>query len=132
MESTRYDATLKHADPTLQVAIGTNEVIITRGSDRIVVPRAVYQAAENAKKNPAVQEGLRRTFETLEADKNVTEFGLTGRISDPRPLFRIPRAEFPTIASPVAVLEEPPSERMRSERARLIILKAWLNHARRK
>jgi hypothetical protein len=127
-----YDATLKGADPKPQIIINTNEVIIKHGNDTIIVPRNVHDASENAKKNPAVQKGLRKTFESLEADPHVTEFGITGSISDPRPLITIPRADFPLVVAPIVDIEDQPVERARKERARLVILKAWLNHAKRK
>lgn len=126
-----YDATLKK-EPPPQITVNTQEVIIQQGSHTIIVPRAVQEATENAKKNPAVQEGLRRTFEPLEADERVTDFGLTRDIEDPQPLIRIPRAEFPLIGGQVSLLEETPTQRSRKERARLYVLKAWLNHANRK
>jgi len=127
-----YDATLKGADPQPQITINTTEVIIKHGNDTIIVPRVVHDAAENVKKNPAVREGVRKTFDTLEADPHVKDFGITGSISDPRPLISIPRSEFRFAVAPIVELEEQPLERIRKERARLIILKAWLNHARRK
>lgn len=128
-----YDATLKKDDP-VQIVINTNEVIIKHGHDTIIVPRSIHDASENAKKNPGVQKAIKRTFETLEKDTSVTEFGVTASVSDPRPLLTIPRADFAFAAGPVAVVdfEDQPQERTRSERARLLILKAWLNHAKRK
>jgi hypothetical protein len=127
-----YDATLKGADPKPQIIVNTNEVIIKHGNDTIIVPRNVHDAAENAKKNPAVQKGLKKTFESLEADPHVTNFGITGSISDPHPLITIPRSDFPLVVTPIVDIEEQPQERTRKERARLVILKAWLNHAKRK
>lgn len=128
-----YDATLKSADPRPEIIINTDEVIIRHGGDTIIVSRTVHEATKNAKKSPAVQKGLKKTFESLEADPQVTEFGITGDIADKRPIFTIPRSEFPFIAAPVVSdLEEQPRERIRKERARLVILKAWLNHAKRK
>ena len=127
-----YDATLKGADPKPQIIINTTEVIIKHGNDTIIIPRTVHEATENAKKSPAVQKGLRKTFESLEADPHVTEFGITGSIADPRPLITIPRSEFPLVVTPIVDIEEQPQERTRKERARLVILKAWLNHAKRK
>jgi hypothetical protein len=127
-----YDATLKGADPKPQIIVNTNEVIIKHGNDTIIVPRNVHDAAENAKKNPAVQTGLKKTFESLEADPRVTDFGITGSISDPHPLITIPRSDFPLVVTPIVDIDEQPQERTRKERARLVILKAWLNHAKRK
>ena len=127
-----YDATLKPPDPKPQITIKTNEVIIKHGRETVIVSRTVYDLSENAKKNPEVQKGLKKTFESLEADPNVTDFGMTGSIADPHPVVSIPRSEFPLAINPIVDIEEPPTERTRKERARLIILKAWLNHAKRK
>ena len=126
-----YDAVTKN-DPTVNVIVNTNEVIIQRGHDRVIVPRNVYDAAKDAKKSPEVQKGLRKTFEPLQANPNISDFGLTNRLTDPTPLIRWPRETFPSIVSSVAVVEETTKERKHTETARLIILKAWLNHAKRK
>ena len=127
-----YDATLKKDDPVL-ITVSTNEVIIKHGHDTVIVPRNVYDASENAKKNPAVEKGIKKTFETIERDPNVTDFGLTSGIHDPQPLVNIPRADFSVVTQRVVIeTEDTPLERIKSERARLVILKAWLNHAKRK
>jgi hypothetical protein len=132
VSSVIYDATLKGADPKPQIIVNTTEVIIKHGNDTIIVPRTVHEATENAKKSPAVQSGLKKTFESLEADANVTDFGITGGIADPHPLIAIPRSKFLLIATPSVDIEDQPQERTKNERARLIILKAWLNHSKRK
>ena len=115
-----------------KIVVNANEAIIHYGHDTIIVPRHVYEACENAKRNPAVERGLRDIFRPLQDDRNVTDFGLTRRIDDPRPLVRIPRDEFRAFIAPSAFTEVSETERVRKERARLYILKAWLNHAKRK
>jgi hypothetical protein len=126
-----YDATLKN-EPKPDITINTDEVIIKHGNETIIVTRTVHEATQHAKNNPAVQRGLSKTFAALEADKNVTDFGITGSIADPEPLIRIPRAEFPKVVMFGMPPEEQPKERMVKERARVVVLKAWLNHAKRK
>lgn len=126
-----YDATLK-SDPKPEITVNSDEVIIKHGNDTIIVPRKVHEATEHVKKNPAVQRGLSKTFAALDADKNVTDFGITGSLADPEPLIRIPRAEFPKIVVFDVRPEEQPKERIVKERARVVVLKAWLNHAKRK
>ncbi|MBX9773979.1 MAG: hypothetical protein K2Y71_06155 [Xanthobacteraceae bacterium] len=126
-----YDAILRN-EPPINVSVNTNEVIIHRGHERIIVPRNVYDAAEQAKKGEDVQKGLRRIFAPLEANPSVTEFGLTKRLTDPAPVIRLPRETFPVIVRATAHIEETTTERIKTERARLLILKAWLNHANRK
>jgi hypothetical protein len=125
-----YDSAIKKETPPI-IIVKTDEVIIETGGRTYVVPRVVHEATENAKKNPEVQEGLRRTFETLQRDERITEFGLTGRMDDPLKL-RIPRAEFPRILEAVTIFQEDTKERTVKETARLVILKAWLNQAKRK
>jgi hypothetical protein len=127
-----YDAAFKTDPKPPQITVNTTEVIIQYGNDKIIVPRAVYDAAQNAKKNPAVEHGIERTFQSLQADERIVEFGLTARIDDPQPLVRIPRTVFPSIVAHTHVLRETSTVRVRTEKARLVILKAWLNHAKRK
>jgi hypothetical protein len=127
-----YDAALKSADPKPQIVINTNEIVIKHGNDTIIVPRNVYDATENAKKNPAVQKGIKKTFDALAQDVSVTDFGIASGIADRQPLIRIPRAEFPINAMIVSETVVQPNVREVKQRARLLILKAWLNHAKRK
>ncbi|MFG3596490.1 hypothetical protein [Bradyrhizobium sp. RDI18] len=84
-----YDATLK-TDPKPEITVKSDEVIIKHGNDTIIVPRTVYEHAKNAEKNPAVQSGLSRTFAALEADKTVTDFGITDLDPRPRPTHQNP------------------------------------------
>ena len=127
-----YENYIKFPDPPPEIIINTNEVIIVRGKDRYIVPRAIHEAAENAKQSPDVKRGVRNTFEPLRKDPRVTEFGLTNRIDDPVPVLMVPRSEFPRIIESITVVEESPTDRIRSETARLIISKAWLNKPKRK
>jgi hypothetical protein len=125
-----YDATLKN-DPKPEITVNTDEVIIKHGNDTIIVPRKVHEATEHVKKNPAVRRGLSKTFAALDADENVTDFGITGSLKDPEPLIHIPRGGFPKVITfDVAPKEQ--KERIVKKRARVVVLKAWLNHAKRK
>jgi hypothetical protein len=55
--NTIYDHTIKPSDPPPQVFVTTDEVTVKVGSNTIIVPRAVYDASQNAKKSPAVEKG---------------------------------------------------------------------------
>lgn len=125
-----YDAIKPDTKP--QIIVNTDEVTIKYGSETIIVSRQVHEGTQAAKKNPAVPTGLNKAFAALEADENVTDFGVTGSISDHEPLIKIPRAEFPKNISFALPPEEQPQEREQKKRARLLILKPWLNHAKRK
>lgn len=128
-----YEQTLKPMfEPKIEIVINTDEVVYNRGDDRVVVPRKVYDALPNVRKDPEVQRNVARTFKVLESDKSIQDFGLTARVDDPKPTLDIPRSKFSIIADAAVIVDETSRTRTREEKARLVILKAWLNHAKRK
>lgn len=120
------------ADTQVKITVNIDEVVVQSGDQKIVVPRNVYDAAKNAEKSQPVQQGLKQTFKPLQEDSTVSSFGLTKNLLDVRPLLEIPRRAFPIFVDDARVVEAPSAERLKSERARLVILKAWLNHSNRK
>jgi hypothetical protein len=81
--------------------------------------------------DPEVQKNLSRTFQAVEFDEGIENFGLTPRIDDDEPVVQIPKDSFPRLATPI-LIEGDPKRREKTERARLIILKAWLTPGKRK
>jgi hypothetical protein len=127
-----YDNYVKD-DPPPQITVEKDGTVIKTGKYTIVItPPEVHAGTEHVKKNPAAQNGLARTFAALEADENVKDFGITSSITHPTPKFTIPRAEFPRVARRPSKAEEEPQTRSTKRKARLFVLKAWLNHAKRK
>ena len=126
-----YDEFVKDEKPP-QITVNADGTIVKVGKHTIVVNHVIQNATDNAKKNPAVQSGLAKTFSALEADENVKEFGVTGSLKDADPLISIPRADFPKLAKLSLPAEPQSRERTQTKRARLFVLKAWLNHAKRK
>ncbi|HWM47840.1 MAG TPA: hypothetical protein VNR11_13110 [Xanthobacteraceae bacterium] len=127
-----YDQII-NSDPKPNITVNTSEVIIVTGGDRVIIPRQVYAAAKNAEKSPDVQRGLARTFAPLEANPGVTDFGLTGSVSDDKPLVQVPRDRFATLTRRTLVSElQSQRSRQHTETARVLILKAWVNHKKRK
>ena len=127
-----YDKYVKQETPPI-IIVNTNEVIVKNGDQTIVVPRKVYEAAENAKKDPEVERCIRKTIEPLQKDPKVTGFGLTTSLEAPQVPLYIPREEFPRLTR-VSVTPDVTTATQRSNtaRARFVILKAWLTQAKRK
>jgi hypothetical protein len=126
-----YDNYVKN-DPPPQITVNADGTIVKVGKYTIVVTPQVQAGTEHAKQNPAVQSALAKTFAALEADDNVKDFGITGSINDSEPKFTIPRADFFRVAQRPIAPDEVPQSRLSKKRARLFVLKAWLNHAKRK
>lgn len=120
-------------DPHTSITVNTEEVIIRTGDDTVIVPRIVYEQAQNLRADPEVQRNLQKTFNTIEQDEAVENFGLTPRITDKEPLVQVDREKIHMLASRQALTEvETETRRERTELARLVILKAWLVPGQRK
>ena len=129
-----YDKYVKQdAPPPTVVVVKTDEVVVKNGDQVVVVPRKVYEAGENAKRDPEVDRCIRKTFEPLQKDPKVTGFGLTTSLEAPQVPLYIPRAEFPRLTR-VTVIPDvtTPAQRTNTATARFVILKAWLTQANRK
>ena len=119
----------------MEVIVNSDEVIVTDGSQRIIVPRAVHEAMGNVNRSPEVRANVARTYRALQGDPAITDFGLmpnTSTVAEP-PIFKVPQQDFPkaiqNLAVPPEVFEK---TRTREENARLIVLKAWFNHSKKK
>jgi hypothetical protein len=123
-----YERTLS-LDDKVSVEIKTEEVIIQRGQDRVVVPRTVYDATRKAEKNPEFVGALARTFDAVAKDEEVQAIALVPRIDSPSPEIPIPRESFRALASETYLDEE---TRVVQERAELHIIKAILDKSKRK
>jgi hypothetical protein len=123
-----YERTLRVEDKQT-IEIKTDEVIIQKGNDRIIVPRNVYDATRQAEKNPQFVKSMNRTFEAIANDEKVKSFGLVEKMDSPPPELPIPRSTLLFLASETI---EDPDSRIISEEAELQIVKAILTKSARK
>jgi len=123
-----YERTLRIEDK-LTVEVKTDEVVIQKGTDRLIVPRNVYDATRRAEKNPQFVKAMTRTFEAVAADEKVNSFGLVGKMDSPAPAIPIPRSTLITLAGETP---EDPDSRVITEQAELQIVKAILKRSTRK
>ncbi|MFO1185763.1 MAG: hypothetical protein U1E56_13410 [Bauldia sp.] len=120
-------------DTTVAINVNDREVIISRGDDRIIVPRSVYEHSRSAQKDFEISRKLSQAFDVLQSDPAVENFGLTPRLADTTPLVQIPRSDFPRLAALPEIISEDARRRARiAERVRLIILKLWLRPGKHK
>lgn len=123
-----YERTLA-VDDKVTVEIKTDEVVIQRGGDRVVVPRNVYDATRRVEKNPQFVKAMTRTFEAVAADEKIKSLGLVEKMDSPSPAIPIPRA---TLLALAAEVPEDPDSRVITEQAELQIVKAILKKSNRK
>lgn len=123
-----YERTLA-VDSKITVEVKTDEVIIQRGDDRVVVPRIIYDATRRAERNPQFVEAVTRTFQAVAADEKIKSIGLVESMDSPPPAIPIPRTTLLTLASQELL---DPTTRVISEHADLQIVKAILKKSNRK
>ncbi|HEY5328318.1 MAG TPA: hypothetical protein VIJ79_00400 [Acidobacteriaceae bacterium] len=85
-----YDHTLNKKEPT-QVIVNTDEVIITQGNDRIIVPRNVHDATQVVATDPAFVQSVDRMLKSALIDSRVTGFGISPNSTGPPPELILPR-----------------------------------------
>jgi hypothetical protein len=123
-----YDHTLSKKDP-IQVQVNTEEVIITHGEDRIIVPREVHDAAQLVAKNQVFVRSVDRMLSSVIIDENVTGFGFAADIDGPPPPLILPR-ELLAIRDEVGDPEA--KTRVVEEDCDLYIVKAIMERSNRK
>ena len=123
-----YERTLS-LDNKITVEVKTDEVVIQRGQDRVVVPRTVYEATRQAEKNPQFVGAMTKAFEAVASDDRIRSIGLVESMDSPAPAIPIPRSALQCVA---AKTPDDPDARVVRERAELQIIKAILEKSRRK
>jgi len=116
-------------DDSIKVVISSDEVVIEKGDERIVVPRKVYEATREAEKNPKFVQAVERTFQAIEKDPNIKGFGLSDSMDSGKPTVILPRKNI-ILAS--GVVHEIEGVRIVPETVELQIIKAILEKGKRK
>ena len=121
-----YDHTLAKKGP-LQVIVKTDEVVVVRGDDRVIIPRAIHEAKQLVEKNPIFVRSMDRMFSSTVLDTRVSGFGLAPSLE----------ALLAEIILDRELLEmrddlEQPKARVIEEDADLYIVKAILERSNRK
>jgi len=123
-----YDHTLTKRDP-IQVDVNTDEVIITHGDDRIIVPREVHEAAALVARNDVFARSIDRMLSSVIIDERVTGFGLSPEIDGPPPTIILPRE---LLEMRDEQLDTEPKTRVVEEDCNLYIIKAIMERSKRK
>lgn len=123
-----YERTLS-IDDGVDVSIHTNEVIITKGEEKIVVPRQVYDATREAERDPQFVSSIAKTLDSISSDSQVSSFGFVQDMDSPPPELLITKAVISQIELDVV---DDPDDRIIEENCSLQIIKAILERSKRK
>jgi hypothetical protein len=116
-----------------KIVINDDSVIIQKGSDRIIVPRTVYERTKTLPDPAIVDKHISKGFQVLNEDQSVSDFGITRRLDDPTITAPIPREDFSILAQPsTAIVEADEDQRIIEQKEKLIVLRAILERSTRK
>jgi len=123
-----YERTLSVGDD-IDVTINTDEVIIIRGEERVVVPRQVYNATREVEKDPQFVSSVSKSLEVIANDSDISSFGFVKQMDSPLPNIAIPKAILENVELEVV---DDPEDRFVEENCNLQIIKAILERSKRK
>ncbi|MBS1799280.1 MAG: hypothetical protein JSS95_05590 [Acidobacteria bacterium] len=122
-----YDHTLaKKGD--VQVVVNTDEVIVTQGDTKIIVPREIHDATQVVAQNPVFTRAIDQMLASITLDDRVTAFGFAKDLNA-APDLLIPRE---LLAIRDNFLEEQAKTRVVEENCNLYIVKAIMERSKRK
>lgn len=123
-------------DPAFQenrtIEVFDDRVEIREGGDTIIISREAFDQFQNTRNNPKIEQSVRRTFETIERDESIENFGITPGLDDREPLVQIPRGDFHRLAIGDAALVDGKKRRPQDARSILVVLKPWVDASRHK
>lgn len=122
-----YDHTLAKKEP-VEVIVQTDEVIVVKGTDRIIVPRNIYEAKQLVEKEPTFARAIDRMLSSTILDNRVGGFGLAPSLDSPPPQIILNRELLEIRDSS----NEEPKTRIIEEEADLYIVKAIMERSPRK
>jgi len=123
-----YERTLSVKNQ-IKVEIFTEEVIISQGDDRVIVPRPIYDSTRRVAQDPQFEKAMSRVFESMADDPKVKSIGLVPAMNSPMPEILIPKESLQLASaqsidnSNIKVVREP---------AEIQIVKAILDKSKRK
>lgn len=117
-------------DPKMNVIVTGAEVVIEHGSERIVIPRVVHDAAIAMNSDTKFCGGATQVIRSVSKDNAISSLGFTSSMTDKVPSILIPRERFQYLAeTPEAEL---PQCREVIEPAEITILRAVLSRSKSK
>lgn len=122
-------------DPSFQegkrIEVFEDRVEISQGGDTIIISRDSFDQLQNTRANPKIERSVRKTFETIERDESIENFGLTPSLDDPEPLVQIPRDVFHKLARGEPTINDS-KRRPQHARSIFVTLKPWVDASKHK
>jgi hypothetical protein len=123
-----YERTLAR-DSSTRIAIHTDEVIVERGDEKVIVPRNVYEATQRVKTHPEFSNAIATMVRSVAEDSSISAIGIVPDVDSPEPAIQIQKPDLAEIGGEQLTSAE---EREIEEECTLDIVRAIMRPGRRK
>lgn len=113
------------------IIINTNEVIIEKGENKLIVPRAIYEATKKLESSSDFEKSVYEVLDTIKKDNEVESFGLAVSEVGLPPL-NLPVSAYSANMEDISASVDETNLKIVTEHAQLEILKAILDRSNRK
>lgn len=124
-----YDHTIA-PNHDVKVEINDDSVIVTQGEKEIIVPRNIYEATKDLKRDPEVKRSVSSFFRSIDQDDSIESVGITTKMDAPPPELQVQRDSIHDAA--IASNLPEPNQRVVPEQAEIQILRAILERGKRR
>jgi hypothetical protein len=119
-------------DANITVIVNTNEVVVEQGDKKIIVPRDVHEAMQQAEQNPNFKKGVGQVLRAVDRDQSITSIGFGKDFLEKKPPIEIPRENFKYYPDIAFDLDTDAESRDVIELVELEIVRAILERSRRR
>jgi hypothetical protein len=116
----------------IQVIVNDDHYLVQNKEQQIILPIEAYEYKEKIAENTEVERRVSKAFKALNADANVTEFGIAKNLDDNAPLVTFPRENFFILSEIREAIVPEERQRTKEEKANLLIIRAIFERGNRK
>jgi len=121
---------LMKPEKEINIIVNTNEYIIERDDERIILPREAGTYYDSIKKNDNIKKDVSDTFKILNNDDKIDSIGFSeSKPNKPEPTLLIPREHFKSLA---AITDNNEEKKEKIERTKITIIRAILEKSLRR
>jgi hypothetical protein len=124
-----YDHTIA-PNHDVKVEINDDSVVIVQGDKEIIVPRNVYEATKELRRDPEITRSVSQFFRSIDQDGSIESIGVTTKMDGPPPELQVQRDSIHEAA--VASDSTELNSRVVREQAEIQILRAILEKSKRR
>ena len=114
----------------VKVEINDDSVVIIQDQKEIIVPRNIYEATKDLKRDPEVKRSVSSFFRSIDQDDSIESVGITTKMDAPPPELQVQRDSIHDAA--IASNLPEPNQRVVPEQAEIQILRAILERGKRR